>query len=172
MILVTGGGLILILLKLLLRISDINHHLFLLVPVSFIVEVFCNDPSQFIPRQGFLFPGPGIIINQSCSGSTFMLTALLPAGYLLLKYSRSRNIFFGHLPLALLLVYALTILANATRILTALKLKSTSFFTGYIMPENLHELQGMATYLFYLITAFLLTEKWLQLKSRTYAHVA
>lgn len=167
--LTVSGGLILILLKLLLRQSGADDLLFLLAPVSFLVEAAGNGQAQFIPGKGFYFQELQVIINTSCSGASFMLTALLPAGYLLLKYSGNIKSFLKKLPLAILFVYGLTILANTTRILTAIKLKRNAFIIDHLAPENLHELQGIITYLFYLITAFLLTEKWLQLKSKTYA---
>ncbi|MCD2426156.1 exosortase K [Niabella pedocola] len=172
MLLTVAGSLILILLKLLLRQSDADDLYFLLAPVSAIIEATGNYHAQFISGAGFFFRDLHVIINKSCSGATFMLTALLPAGYLLLSYSRNVKSFFKTFPIALLFVYFLTILANTTRILTAIKLGGTSFLMGHIAPEKLHELLGMITYLFYLISAFLLTEKLLQLKSRKYAHPA
>lgn len=172
MLITVSGGLILMLLKLLLRQSNADDLYFMLAPVSSIIEVAGNYHAQFIPRTGFLFPDLNVIINKSCSGATFMLTAVLPAGYLLLNHSGNIKSFFKTLPLALLFVYVLTILANTTRILTAIRLGGTSFSIGNMAPGKLHESLGMIIYLFYLISAFLLTEKWFRLKSKKYAHAA
>ncbi|MBZ4190186.1 exosortase K [Niabella beijingensis] len=164
------GGLLLAGLKLLLRSTDIQQQLFLLAPVSTIVEIASAHKAQFIPGEGFFFPDLNVLINKSCSGASFMLTALLPAGYLLLKYAGSIKQLLKMLPLALLTVYLTTILANTSRILTAIGLKQTGLILNN--TTSLHELQGAAIYLFYLTTACLLAEKWFHSKFKTYENAA
>ncbi|HMV41332.1 MAG TPA: exosortase K [Leptospiraceae bacterium] len=144
-------GISFIILKLFYKIADNSDLLFLLKPISFIIDVFTNSDSFFSLESGYYYPDLQITIDKSCSGFQFWLLTSTFFGFQFF-WKRTSNSFLI-LPMLILATYFLTIIANISRILitiqTRIMLKSFSIpFTS-----NLHEGLGAFIFLFFFISA-------------------
>ena len=150
-------GLGFILTKLWYKEASAEALAFILVPITRVVEIVTGHLSTYVTNEGYLFNNLGIIISKSCSGFNFFLTCFLMLSVLLIinlhqiKKKISAGILF------LTITYIITIIANCSRIITALRLKP---FTSNLFPEDLiHSSIGVVTYFFFLIATYLLVEK-------------
>jgi exosortase K len=136
------------LLKLAYTQATPTHLLWLLWPTNAMVGVVLNSTSQFVPAHGFLHPALHIAIDKSCSGFNFWL---LCSGLLLvsaLRYPRAAaSWWLLSLPVV---AYGLTVLVNASRIITAVSLQRV--MPAWV-PELgwLHQAEGVLVYLSFLL---------------------
>ena len=141
-----------VLLKWWYRSATLEDLAFVLRPVSGLVSLFTGEAYLYRPQEGYLFPGLRILIDRSCSGINFMVIAT--ATFALLVVRRTDGGCARPL-LALLTAfgaYALTIGANAGRILFMV----WSQRMGLHLAPTAHEAVGAAFFLIALLLASLL----------------
>jgi exosortase K len=135
-----------------------DNVLLLLAPTSKIVSLLLGSPAEYDSTNGYFFANLGIVINKSCSGFTFWLVAFTMLIFVRLQHCESH---FSKILLFIkgaIIVYLLTVLANASRILFAIKINQ-------LLPDLhqeyywLHETQGNAIYLAVLIGFYLLVTR-------------
>lgn len=160
---VVGG--VFILLKLLYRELETEDLSFLLEPTSKIVKLMTGFEFEFLPKQGFYFTYPDILINKSCSAFNFMLISFLAFAYVsvreMLTHLQKSLALVG----AILLAYLLALMSNSIRIYTAIKLLPL----GTLFPDYvgiIHETIGIVTNLTCLLLAYFLVERLLQKKKQ------
>ncbi len=139
-------------------VASFNHLLFFLKPTSWLVQLLSGETAQVIPEQGFRFSSYSMIIGRSCSGINFMVIC---SGLLLLMVVRKFTSFKTQLllfPLALIISWIATILVNTARILISVAAQVYGNFFLEDRPHYfIHQLVGIACYLFFLILIYLLT---------------
>jgi len=159
---------IFILLKLYHRTADTDDLLFLLSPIAKIVEVATGVSATYIPGSGYLYEHLGIIIDKSCSGFNFACLCFLIIYLPALKYLTGTRKRLLAIPVALLFSFLLTILANSSRILLSISIRTSTKRITEILPNWLHFAEGVFVYLFFLIVIYLLTN--LILTQQTQSH--
>lgn len=128
-----------------------------LLPTSKIVSIFTGH--EFLVEAGTLvFPAITIVIDKSCCGFNFFAICGAMLCVLSSRYLTTLFQYIISLPVFFLLAYLLTILANSSRIIFSItsqgKFESSSVFHSQLA----HQIQGSFVYLFFLISAYLLTE--------------
>lgn len=127
---------------------------FLLMPTNKLIEVIVGSNGEYIDGVGYFHSQLNIVINKSCSGYNFWLIGFLMASFVLIK-SQKIN-FLLTIPLALVISYMVTLLANVSRIAGYILLMKGKL-PQYIDPNDtwLHQMEGIFVYLSFLILFFL-----------------
>lgn len=135
---------------------SVDNYQWILQPLTALVSSFSGQSFQYQTGVGWLNQSQSILINQSCAGLNFMLIAY---GLLLLLVlpSIKRVAIYGIACLiAVPITYCWGLLANCSRILSAMLLQKTAY-TNQIGSENLLHLGvGIAVYLLFLIFYYFL----------------
>ena len=157
--------LLFILLKVGFTFADNNDLIFLLKPTDKFVGLLTGSQSVYLPDVGFFHEKPNIVIEKSCSGFNFWVLCFLTFVYLGLKYFDKHLHKILTVPTALLCAYLLTIFANTSRIVASLVVRNQ---TIGIFPDKqplIHEMVGITTYFFFLVSVYFLIEKFLKHKN-------
>jgi len=112
-------GLIFILLKFKYRIMETDSLVWLLKPVSLLVEIMSGVKSIYLPGGGYYFEQLNMVINKSCSGFNFWLLCFLMLNCLGLKFCQAVFQKMGVLLTSIIVAYILTVLVNSCRIITS-----------------------------------------------------
>lgn len=163
---------IFVLLKLAYTQADTDDLAFLLKPTDWLVSLTANSPSGYQPESGYYHADLNILIDKSCSGFNFWILCFLMLSFLALGYFTQPVRKLATLPVALLAAYALTILANTSRISIALLLQHQSPGFSQHHPGWFHEAQGIFVYLSCLIGTYLAAESALTQLTRPHAQPA
>jgi len=156
----TAAVFIFVLLKFGFRELETNSLLWLLKPVSILVEMFTGLKATYIEQEGFYFGNIDIVINKSCAGYNFGLLCFLMLSGLALNFYHSvfkkTAVLFG----SLLIAYCLTVFVNACRILSSITISNINS----ILPFNestIHQATGITINLSFLIIIYLVTNYFL-----------
>lgn len=142
-----------VLAKLWFRNADNSDLSFLLTPTNWLIELFTASKSEFRPQSGYHFEGLNFLIDKSCSGFNFLLISFLMVTYLLANVRKLKSLLI--IPVAIITAYAITILANVSRIASYIILLQNNI-TKFIDPNNtwLHRTEGILVYLAFLIISY------------------
>ena len=152
-----AGGLLII--ALLLRRwshqADVADLAFLLRPTATAISLFTDAPWTLVPDKGHAFTTLGMIIDRSCSGITFLITAWATFTFLLLR--RAPSVRSGILGSAVagLAAYLLTLTVNTGRILAMVMLDQQ----GLALGTKQHEAFGAFYFIGALLAACLLLDR-------------
>lgn len=144
--------------------------LFLLFPTNWGVEFFLGTRSVFTADLGYLFADLNIAIEKSCSGFNFLVISWLMACYTMISSEelRSKVNVWLMIPIALILAYLATLLANISRI-TIYTVLMRQRITSLLDPNDtwLHLAEGVLVYFsFLLLFYFLLNRLITKLKQK------
>lgn len=144
--------------------------LFLLSPTNWGVELFLGTRSVFTADLGYLFADLNIAIEKSCSGFNFLVISWLMACYTMISSEelRSKVNVWLMIPIALILAYLATLLANISRI-TIYTVLMRQRITTLLDPNDtwLHLAEGVLVYFsFLLLFYFLLNRLITKLKQK------
>ncbi len=140
-------------------VADNNDVYWLVAPTSRLVSWLTGETAVYDSAIGFGYSGLNIVIEKLCSGFNFWLLSASMLIYRGLRhYNRPLQKAFLF-PFGAVFCYFLTILANTSRILTAIK--TNTFCPAWQKSYPwLHELQGSIIYLSCLIGLYLLLDFW------------
>lgn len=145
--------------------ASVDDLRWILSPTTFAVEAITGKHFEFESHAGYMSEDHTFLIAASCSGVNFLIISfvMLTLG----KISRSwpRNIEWRFFPIAMLVAYLTTLLANTTRIVGALRLQQLDLEIGWLGREELHRLEGIFVYFGFLLLLFVASEK-LSLRQR------
>lgn len=142
------AALVFVLLKWWHQTATAEDLFYLLAPTDALVSAATGSAGQWEDGSGYFHTGQNMIIDASCSGFNFLLISFLLFSWLLLqRYGKWQT-----LPLAMLLAWPLTVLANASRILTILLLGPTG--PAGLSAGIWHEMQGAFVYFSVLVIAY------------------
>jgi exosortase K len=131
----------------------------ILAPTTFLVTLVSGTPFTFESHAGYLSGDRRLLIAASCAGVNFLITSFLVLGLGTLWKERSRNIGWQFIPLSALFAYLVTIVANTVRISTALLLQGVPLEIGWLNPNQLHRVEGIAIYFGFLFLLFMVRER-------------
>lgn len=135
--------------------SSVNDLRWILAPTTFVVELITGMQFRFESNAGYLSDDRSFLIAQPCSGMNFLVIAF--AMLAIAKLWRDRTVSWLYLPIALVVSYLTTLVANATRIVFALELRKYDLGYDY---EDVHLVEGIVVYFGFLLLLFFASEKW------------
>jgi exosortase K len=143
-------------LKLYYSTASADELRWVLAPTTTMVEAVSGVSFAFEAHAGYLSRERGFLIASSCAGVNFLLTA-----FLLLTLGRlwRARLAWGFIPLAALLAYLVTLVANTARIALALWLLRLPTESGWLNPAQLHRCAGIVVYFGFLLLLFAVSER-------------
>jgi exosortase K len=129
----------------------------ILMPTTVCVELLSGESFDFESHSGYLSADHRFLIASSCAGVNFLLTAFLMLAARRLLFESNR-ISWSFIPVSLVAAYFVTLIANTTRILIALKMQGMSAI-GFFDSNQLHRLEGVFIYFLFLALLFLISER-------------
>jgi exosortase K len=158
-------------LKLYYSAASANQLRWILGPTTALVELVSGRSFSFESNAGYLSDDRSFLIAAPCAGVNFLITAFLMLALRKLWTDRSRERIvhaWPFIPLAALIAYLATLVANTTRISIALWLRRAALATGWLSGSQLHRLEGILVYFGFLLLLYVVSEK-LSSRSRTSA---
>ena len=137
--------------------ASVNQLRWILTPTTFIVEVLTGSKFEFESHAGYMSSDHRFVIAASCAGVNFLLTAFLMLS--LRKLLSARTSSWRFIPVAAVVAYFATLVANTVRISTALQLQRMNVEINWLSPNQLHRAEGIFIYFGFLLLLFLLSER-------------
>jgi exosortase K len=143
----------------------------ILTPTTRLVELLSGRQFEFESYAGYMSSDRTFVIAVPCAGINFLITAFLMVALRRLWRERFQAIKWHFIPVAAVVAYAATVIANTTRIWFALELRARSVAISGLTNNQLHRLEGIVVYFGFLLLLFLLTEKLEARKPLRFARV-
>ena len=131
----------------------------ILAPTTALVEVLSGRSFEFESYTGYMSSDHTFVIAVPCAGVNFLLTAFLMICFRHLWRERFQGVSWRFLPMAALLAYVATLIANTTRICVALEMQRRAIDVSWLTGNQLHRLEGIVIYFGFLLLLFMLTER-------------
>ena len=131
----------------------------ILAPTTALVEVLSGRSFAFESYTGYMSSDHTFVIAVPCAGVNFLLTAFLMICFRHLWRERFQGVSWRFLPMAALLAYVATLIANTTRICVALEMQRRAIDVSWLTGNQLHRLEGIVIYFGFLLLLFMLTER-------------
>ena len=131
----------------------------ILAPTTALVEVLSGRSFEFESYTGYMSSDHTFVIAVPCAGVNFLLTAFLMIGLRRLWRDRFQGVSWRFLPIAALLAYVSTLVANTTRICVALEIQRRGVEVSWLTGNQLHRLEGIVIYFGFLLLLFMLLER-------------
>ncbi|HKO45351.1 MAG TPA: exosortase K [Pyrinomonadaceae bacterium] len=138
--------------------ASVNELRWILAPTTLLVEIVSGRTFNFEMHAGYMSSDRSFLIASSCAGVNFMIAAFSMLS--IAKLWRGK-LSWKLIPAALLISYAMTIVANTVRISTALHLQNSRLDIAGLSGNQLHRLEGILIYFGFLLLLFLLSERTL-----------
>ncbi len=148
-----------VLLKFWFSTLQTDELLFLLAPISKILELSTGELSVYSSEHGFYYDRFNIVIDKSCSGYNYLLICFMVFYFQTVGHVKSTRCKILLVPVSLMLSYVLTIFVNSSRILVLLVSQDKISSLLHLDLRIVHEAIGVVTYLLFLIISYLATEK-------------
>ena len=131
----------------------------ILAPTTALVELLSGRSFQFESHTGYMSGDHTFVIAAPCAGVNFLITAFLMLGVRCLWRDRFQSISWRFIPIAALIAFVTTLIANTARILVALEIQKHSVEISWLTANQLHRLEGIVVYFGFLLLLFMLTER-------------
>jgi len=137
----------------------------ILGPTTWLTQLLSGRTFSFESHAGYMSSDHAFLIAASCAGVNFLITSFL---MLTIRHSwRQRSKHnqeqlwrqWVFLPIAVVMAYATTVVANTARISIALQMQQTSWMVRWLDAEQLHRLEGVFVYFGFLLLLFVLWER-------------
>ncbi|MGA9769828.1 MAG: exosortase K [Blastocatellia bacterium] len=138
-------------LKLYYSTASANQLRWILAPTTAIVELVSGTGFEFESQAGYISTDHSFLIAPSCAGVNFLIAAFLMLSIRKLLSDRS----WAFIPVAFLIAYVVTLVANAARISVALRMPAE---INWMNPEQLHRFEGIFIYFGFLLMLFVISE--------------
>lgn len=145
--------------KLYYSMASVDELRWILAPTTTLVELISGSRFEFESHAGYMSGDRSFVIAASCAGVNFLITAFLMLSLGKLWRERAEVTAWRFIPCAAAYAYLATILANTVRISTALSLRRMPLETGWLIPNQLHRLEGIIIYFGFLLLLFMASEK-------------
>ncbi|HEU4875277.1 MAG TPA: exosortase K [Pyrinomonadaceae bacterium] len=136
-----------------------NELRWILAPTTAMVEVLSGRSFAFESYTGYMSSDHTFVIAVPCAGVNFLLTAFLMIGVRRLWRGRYQGVSWRFLPIAAVVAYVATLIANTTRICVALELQRRAVDVSWLTDNQLHRLEGIVIYFGFLLLLFMLLER-------------
>lgn len=149
-----------VLLKYFYSTASVNQLRWILAPTTFLVETISGKRFDFESHAGYMSQDHTFLIAASCAGVNFLLTSFLMLALGKLWRERRRSVAWRFLPIAAILAYLTTLVANTVRISTAIRLHGIASPDSWLNPAEIHRVEGIVIYFGFLLLLFLLDERF------------
>ena len=124
----------------------------ILAPTTLLVELLSGKAFQFESYTGYMSSDHTFVIAAPCAGVNFLITAFL---MLTLRRLWFQPREWHFIPLAAVVAYGTTLIANTARIWLAL----SDLEINWLNANQQHRLEGIVVYFGFLLLLFLLTDR-------------
>ncbi|MFZ5967770.1 MAG: exosortase K [Bacillota bacterium] len=152
-IMIVGG------LHILYQYGSLETLLFMLKPVTLIVQWFLGTAFIYHREIGFVSSQYQINIGRACAGINFFVTVYLMLVFSFIQRMKDKKSKAWAAVLFLLSSYGITILANASRIIGAVFIMNTGVFLDEKQAKLMHQSIGIIFYVTFLMLAYVLFSK-------------
>jgi exosortase K len=132
----------------------------ILGPTTALVELLSGRQFEFESYTGYMSSDRTFVIAVPCAGVNFLITAFLMLGLRRLWRERFAPVSWRFIPVAAVLAYVTTVLANTARLCLALELRARAVEVSGLTNNQLHRLEGIVVYFGFLLFLFVLTERF------------
>ncbi len=149
--------LIAVTLKLYYSTASADELRWILAPTTVLVELISGTAFTFEAHAGYLSSDRSFLIAPACAGVNFLITAflMLMASKLLKEHSAGK--IWRFIPVAALIAYLVTLVANTVRIALALPLRQVPDMY-WLNPDQLHRVEGIVVYFSFLLLLYVVSE--------------
>jgi exosortase K len=123
-----------------------------------LVEQISGTSFAFESRAGYLSSDHHLLIAPACAGVNCLLAAFLMLAVRKLLREHALAKIWRYFPVAALLAYLVTLIANTVRIAIALQLRKLPE-NSWLDHEQLHRIEGIIVYSGFLLLLFIVSEK-------------
>lgn len=127
----------------------------ILAPTTLLVELFSEKSFEFESYTGYMSSDHTFVIAAPCAGVNFLITAFLMLTLRRLWRERFQAGAWYFIPLAAVIAFGATLIANTARICIALSDLEISWLTA----NQQHRLEGIVVYFGFLLLLFLVTDR-------------
>ncbi|HKY42081.1 MAG TPA: exosortase K [Pyrinomonadaceae bacterium] len=127
----------------------------ILAPTTLLVEVFSGKTFEFESYTGYMSSDHTFVIAAPCAGVNFLITAFLMLTLRRLWRERFQPGQWHLIPLAAVVAFGATLIANTTRIWLAL----SDLEISWLSANQQHRLEGIVVYFGFLLLLFLITDR-------------
>ena len=131
----------------------------ILAPTTALVEVLSGRSFAFEAYTGYMSSDHTFVIAVPCAGVNFLLTAFLMISLRRLWRDRFQGVSWRFLPIAVLMAYVATLIANTVRICIALEMQRRAVEVSWLTGNQLHRVEGIVVYFGFLLLLFMLLER-------------
>jgi exosortase K len=150
--------------------ATVNDLRWILAPTTFLVETITEQSFTFESHAGYMSSDHTFLIAVSCSGVNFLMISFLVLT--LGKLWRERKMSWAFLPIAAIVAYSTTLVANTVRIVIALQMHANNFHLAGFDAEELHRIEGIVIYFLFLFLLFIAGENWSEHGDRVASTIA
>lgn len=139
--------------------ASVNQLRWILAPTAWLVELVTGSRFAFESYTGYINSEHTFVIAASCAGVNFVIACFLMLAIRKLWRDRQVGIRWWSIPVAAVVAYLTTIVANTVRISIALQMRPVSGESHGLSAEQVHRLEGVLVYFGFLLLLFLFTER-------------
>jgi exosortase K len=132
----------------------------ILAPTTVLVSLLSGKSFEFESLTGYMSSDHMFVIAAPCAGVNFLITSFVMLSLRQLWRNRFQSVSWRFIPVAAVLAYASTLVANTMRIWIALHPVKVSWLTA----NQVHRLEGIVVYFGFLLLLFMLTERNVSVK--------
>jgi exosortase K len=129
--------------------------LWVLAPSAWLARVVGGVDLVYEQGAGFISHSHRLVVGPACAGVNFLVICFLCLYFSFALRFTSRTRWFIY---SLLIAFAGTVVANGLRIFVSAYLWDADIYGGWITPELVHRLAGVATYYASLLTLYFVVE--------------
>jgi exosortase K len=149
--------------KLYYSTASVNQLRWILAPTTALVELVTGSRFEFESYAGYTSSDRSFVIAASCAGVNFLITAFLMLSLRKLWTARTQDgltrLRWRFVPVAGVVAYLATLVANTVRISTALRLRELPLEMSWLSGNQLHRFEGIFIYFGFLLLLFMVSEK-------------
>jgi exosortase K len=128
----------------------------ILAPTTACVELVSGRSFEFESGAGYIDRDRSFLIANSCAGVNFLITAFLMLSLRRLLRDPSKTSSWGFIPIAAVIAYFVTLVANTARISIALQMERKE--VSWLTPAQLHRFEGVFIYFGFLLLLFVVSD--------------
>ena len=132
----------------------------ILAPTTLFVELLSGERFEFESLAGYMSSDHRFVIAVPCAGVNFLTTAFLLLALRRLWRERFHSAGWALIPVAAVVAYGATLVANTARIWLALEMRARAVEVSGLTNNQLHRLEGIVVYFGFLLLLFLVVERF------------
>jgi exosortase K len=126
--------------------AAVDQLAWIMKPTAVLVQLCIGVPFEQEMGAGYINHEHRAVIAKSCAGINFMIITFCMLAFMLIRNLAWGKLSFLLLVLALAAAYASTVIVNSVRIMIALGHDSHPGGFGWLTPERIHRIEGIAVY--------------------------